>query len=82
MADTLERPRFSLPEGTWPRLLSREQAAIYLGIGTTLFDTMVSEGRLPKPIEGFGRRVLWDRWQIDLMVTEMANRDKDDEWTV
>jgi hypothetical protein len=30
-----------------PRGLSREEAARYIGVGTTLFDKMVAEGRMP-----------------------------------
>jgi hypothetical protein len=32
------------------RVLTREEAADYLGIGTTLFDEMVEDGRLPGPV--------------------------------
>lgn len=54
----------ALPVSCPPRGLSRAQAAEYLGIGTTLFDTLVSDGRIhqPKRIEG---RVVWDRLRLD-----------------
>ena len=32
-----------------PRGLNREEAARYVGIGTSLFDRLVEEGRMPKP---------------------------------
>src|SRR5215475_14227879 len=43
-----------------PRGLSREEAARYVGVGTTKFDELVKDGRMPKPkrIDG---RVVWDR---------------------
>jgi predicted DNA-binding transcriptional regulator AlpA len=33
-----------------PRGLSRVQAAAYVGISPTLFDEMVADGRMPKPV--------------------------------
>lgn len=47
-----------------PRGLSRIQAAEYIGVGTTKFDEMVAEGRMPKP-KRIGRRVIWDRYALD-----------------
>lgn len=47
-----------------PRVLSRSDAAAYCGIGTTLFDEMVSGGRLPKPSK-FNNRTVWDRHALD-----------------
>lgn len=31
------------------RGLSREEAAMYVGVGSTKFDEMVNDGRMPKP---------------------------------
>ena len=47
-----------------PRGLSREEAARYVGVGPTLFDEMVSDGRMPKPKRA-NSRVLWDRIALD-----------------
>jgi excisionase family DNA binding protein len=46
------------------RGLSRAEAAHYVGVGTSKFDEMVKDGRMPAPkrIDG---RVVWDRRQID-----------------
>jgi hypothetical protein len=46
------------------RGLSRDDAAEYVGIGTTLFDRLVKTGRMPegKKVEG---RIIWDLHQID-----------------
>jgi predicted DNA-binding transcriptional regulator AlpA len=44
--------------------LSREQAADYISVGTTLFDTLVEDGRMPAPRAINGRNV-WDREEIE-----------------
>jgi predicted DNA-binding transcriptional regulator AlpA len=46
------------------RGLSRTEAAVYVGIGTTKFDEMVADGRMPKPFRIDGR-VLWDIYDLD-----------------
>jgi predicted DNA-binding transcriptional regulator AlpA len=48
-----------------PRGLRREEAAIYIGVSPSKFDSMVTDGRMPKPKIIDGRRV-WDRHQLDL----------------
>lgn len=47
-----------------PRGLSRDEAARYVGVGTTLFDEMVADRRMPKPKTINSRRV-WDRLALD-----------------
>lgn len=42
-----------------PRGLSRQDSARYVGVGTTKFDEMVKDGRMPKPKRVDGRMV-WD----------------------
>ena len=37
--------------------LSREEAASYIGVGTTKFDLLVLDGRMPKPKRIDGRKV-------------------------
>lgn len=46
------------------RGLSRDEAARYIGVGTTKFDEMVAERRMPSPrrIDG---RVIWDIRELD-----------------
>jgi predicted DNA-binding transcriptional regulator AlpA len=53
-----------LPPSLAPRGLSRVQAAEYIGVGTTKFDEMVADGRMPKPKRIDGRTV-WDRVKVD-----------------
>lgn len=58
-----------------PRGLCREDAALYIGVGTTTFDKLVDEGRMPKPIR-IGKRVVWDRLKIE---AAFADLDEDRE---
>jgi excisionase family DNA binding protein len=46
------------------RGLSRIEAASYIGVGTSKFDAMVRDGRMPAPkrIDG---RVIWDLRRLD-----------------
>ena len=62
-----------------PRGLNREVAASYIGIGTTLFDTLVSEGRMPKP-KLINSRKVWDRQELDIAFNKLPNEyEPDDE---
>jgi predicted DNA-binding transcriptional regulator AlpA len=56
------------------RGLSRDEAAIYVGIGATLFDSLVAGGQMPKPFR-IGNRVLWDVRKIDLHFDELSRDD-------
>jgi hypothetical protein len=51
-----------LPAGMTPRLLSREAAATYCGMGPTLFDEKIASAVRPL---NFGRRNLWDVKALD-----------------
>lgn len=64
-----------LPLSLPPRGLDRVQAAAYIGVGTSKFDTMVADGRMPKPKKIDGRRV-WDRHEIDKAFDALPNEDK------
>jgi hypothetical protein len=55
--------------GIMPRLLSRLQAAVYVGLSATEFDPWAKEHRV-KPIRR-GRRVLWDRHRLDLVIDRL-----------
>lgn len=67
-----------------PRGLSRDQAARYIGIGPTLFDEMVADGRMPRPKRVNGR-VVWDRLGLDSAFNDLpggetnAKKNKIDE---
>ena len=49
----------------WPRCLSRDQAAAYVGVSPGKFDQEVEAGIWP-PGEHRGGRVLWDRTLLDM----------------
>lgn len=68
-------PRVSLID---LRGLGREAAAYYIGIGTTLFDTLVAEGRMPKP-KLINSRKVWDRQELDIAFNKLPNRERPDD---
>jgi hypothetical protein len=55
-----------------PRGLAREEAARYIGVGVTLFDEMVADGRMPKP-KCINRRLVWDRFALDASFTDLPD---------
>jgi predicted DNA-binding transcriptional regulator AlpA len=55
-----------------PRGLSRDEAARYVGIGTTKFDEMVGDGRMPRPKRVDGR-VIWDRLKIEAAFSDLPD---------
>jgi predicted DNA-binding transcriptional regulator AlpA len=57
-----------------PRGLSREEAARYVGVGSTLFDEMVADGRMPKP-KHINSRAIWDRVALDIAFTSLPDKD-------
>ena len=62
------RDSFSYPL----RGMSRTVAARYIGVGSTKFDEMVKDGRMPKPKQ-VDSRVIWDRWALDLAFTQLPD---------
>jgi predicted DNA-binding transcriptional regulator AlpA len=72
--------------GLAPRGLSREQAAAYVGVGVTLFDAMVDDGRMPRP-KRLNARLVWDRLQLDRSFEAIPDENddtdlSDDAWSV
>lgn len=69
-----------------PRGLSRDLAASYIGVGVTLFDEMVEDGRMPSPKTINSRRV-WDRNALDSAFGALPEEggasatDCDDNWS-
>jgi len=47
------------------RGLSRDEAAMYIGVSGGKFDGMVADGRMPEPLKIDGRKV-WDIRALDL----------------
>jgi predicted DNA-binding transcriptional regulator AlpA len=52
--------------------LSRVEAASYIGVSPSLFDELVKDGRMPKPI-GINARKVWDRRRIEEAFTQLAD---------
>jgi predicted DNA-binding transcriptional regulator AlpA len=67
---------YALPLPT-RRGLSRVEAAEYIGVGTSKFDAMVSDGRMPKPKKIDGRRV-WDVRSLDRSFDALPGGDDSD----
>jgi hypothetical protein len=47
------------------RGLSRDEAAMYIGVSAGKFDELVADGRMPEPIKIDGRKI-WDIRSLDL----------------
>lgn len=56
----------------WPRLLTRAQAASYLGLLVTAFNEGLEDGAWPAPITIHGRTKLWDRRRLDEAVDTLS----------
>lgn len=76
-----DRDHHVLPASLAPRGLSRVQAAAYIGVSASLFDEMVKDGRMPKPLK-INARVIWDRHQLDEAFAALAHDEVPDEWMV
>ena len=74
-----ERPANILPLSLAPRGLSRVQSALYVGTGTTKFDELVTDGRMPKPkrIDG---RTIWDRLALDEAFAALPSDEDANPW--
>ena len=72
-----------LPASLAPRGLSRAEAAAYVGVGTTLFDALVRDGKMPTPKRIYAR-VVWDRHGVDKAFAALPDedepRDDPDPW--
>jgi excisionase family DNA binding protein len=54
------------------RGLSRDEAAMYVGISATKFDEMVADGRMPAARRIDGRKV-WDVRELDLSFEDLPH---------
>ena len=56
------------------RGLNRVESAAYVGVGTTLFDSMVADGRMPRAKKVNGRTV-WDMRALDRAFDELPDAE-------
>jgi predicted DNA-binding transcriptional regulator AlpA len=56
------------------RGLSREEAAMYIGISPSKFDELVGDGRVPAPVKIDGRKV-WDIRHLDLAFDDLPREN-------
>jgi predicted DNA-binding transcriptional regulator AlpA len=68
-----------LPSSLPPRGLSRAQAAAYIGVSPSLFDAMVKDGRMPKPMR-INSRTVWDRMKLDEAFAALSDTGAGDDW--
>lgn len=73
MLDLTQR-RDVLPSSLAPRGLCRVEAAAYIGVSPSLFDQMVSDGRMPAP-KLINSRTVWDRHRLDIAFEGLPDRD-------
>jgi predicted DNA-binding transcriptional regulator AlpA len=69
-------PHTALPVPT-ARLLSRAEAAAYIGVGATTLDKMVAEGIMPRPKRIYSRSV-WDVRALDAAIDRLPGGDESD----
>ncbi len=72
-------PTDILPVSCPPRGLSRVQGAAYVGVGATLFDEMVEDGRMPAP-KMVNSKPVWDRLALDEAFAELPSDDDTNPW--
>lgn len=76
-----KRPKRPVRREAWPRGLRRNDAADYVGISPTLFDTWVSAGKLPKSAR-IGGIVLWDRFALDNCMEAIFYAEEDADLSI
>ena len=68
-----------LPLSLPPRALSRVQSAAYVCVGTTLFDEMVKDGRMPRPKRVNGKTI-WGRVELDEAFVALPTDEDANPW--
>jgi len=67
------------------RGLNRAQAAAYIGVSPSLFDEMITDGRMPAP-KRMNSRTVWDRLALDRAFDKLPGGAAEDtgagEWDV
>ena len=68
-----------LPVSCPPRGLSRVKSAAYIDVGTTKFDEMVADGRMPRP-KRVGDKPIWDRLALDEAFEALPSDEDANPW--
>ena len=63
-----------------PRGLRRADAAEYVGISPSLFNGLVTAGKMPHPKQIGERRVVWDRLELDECFEALPAKDERNPW--
>lgn len=68
------------PQVITPRRgLSKKEAAAYVGVSPTTFDTMVKSKSMPNPVS-IGARKVWDVRALDAAFDALATPDESNPW--
>jgi hypothetical protein len=62
------------------RGLDRDDAALFVGFSRRLFDQMVNDGRMPKPVEQDGEEV-FDIVKLDKAFNRLSGGGHDNDWS-
>lgn len=67
----------------WPRCLSKEQAAAYVGVSPNVFTAEVKLGRWPQAEKRGtkGGRLTWDRHALDACLDRRSNLSTASSWS-
>ena len=65
-----KRKGAALPLGLAPRLINREAAAAYIGVGVSKFDELVCQGQMPR-CRRIGARKLWDVRSLNSAIDDL-----------
>ena len=78
---TAKRADIALPGGMVPRLLSREQAAMYVGLSPEAFLQEVVLGTFPRPFPlRKTKRRLWDKAELDRVLDARLMVEVEGDW--
>jgi predicted DNA-binding transcriptional regulator AlpA len=61
------------------RGLSRDEAAMYIGVSATKFDELVAAGTMPAPVRISSRKV-WDIRSLDMAFDALPREDGANSW--
>lgn len=71
----MKRPSSILPDNLAPIGMGREQAAAFIGIGATLFDRLIADGRMPDA-RLIGGRLVWDVAEVAAAFRSLPHRSE------